>query len=66
MLNRMTSKRYRWVSLAICLLAIALTALIVMELVPAFVGAMAFVGVAIWITVGVMASRSPFWSQARR
>lgn len=66
MFNRLTRTTFRWISLAICLVAIALTPLLILEVIPAYVGIMAFVAVAIWIAIGIAASKSPAWSQQRR
>lgn len=66
MFSRLTRTTYRWISLAICLIAIALTPLLVLELIPAYVGITAFVAVAIWIAIGAVASKSPAWSEGRR
>jgi len=61
MFNKITRKTHRRVSLLIAVVAVILTPLLVMGVIPGYVGVMAFVAVAAWIAIGATASRSAAW-----
>lgn len=61
MLNGMTRKKYRRVSLVMALVAAVLVVPTATGLLPSYIGGITFVLAVAWVVVGIKASRSATW-----
>lgn len=66
MTTRLSRSRYRWISLAICLAAVVLTALLVAGVLPGYVGTIAFIAGSAWIVYGLWSARASSASRRDR